>query len=159
MDTHNILGIPPSPRGTQGVPSNSKVNNTLMNSPDHSANARGKLLGKVKPKWIKVIESEQRMQWLKSMIRKKLLVRDIEAFLKTQGDKLRSGERNIREEERDILMGMMNIKLKDEKKNYRKLKKEKEEVRAWLKNECRNNSKKYLITVRQAKKETEKRKN
>ena len=128
MDTLNIQGRPPSPKGIQGIPSNKKV--TFSYSSDHSANARGKLLGKVKPKWIKVIESEQRMQWLKSMIHKKLLVRDIEAFLKTQGDKLRSGERNIREEERDILMGMMNIKLKDEKKNYRKLKKEKEEVRA-----------------------------
>ena len=34
MDTHNILSIPPSPRGTQGVPSNTKVN-TLMNNENY----------------------------------------------------------------------------------------------------------------------------
>ena len=94
--------------------------------PEHSAQARGSMLGDARPVWYKVIESKERMNWLKGMIRKRLLVRDINSFLKSQEEKLRSGEEKIREEERDLLIGLMNIKLKDEKKSYRSLvKKEK----------------------------------
>ena len=94
---------------------------TSLNSFEHSAEARGTLLGKVRPVWHRVNESEQRMNWLKTMIRRNLLVRDIESFLKSQEEKIRSEEETIREEERELLMGLMSIKLKDEKKNYRRL--------------------------------------
>ena len=97
------------------------------------------------------------MKWLKEMIRKRLLVRDIESFLKSQEEKLRSEEENIRDEERNILLGLMDIKLKDEKKNYRKLVKNREDMRKMLKKECENSNKKYLTTVRKLRKEVEKR--
>ena len=41
---------------------------------------RGSLLETVRPQWAKVTESEQRIAWLKSMIGKKLVVRDLEAY-------------------------------------------------------------------------------
>ena len=85
-----------------------------LHSLEHSAEARGSLLGKARPAWFRVVESEQRMAWLKSMIRKRLLVRDIESFLKSQEVKIRSEEEKIRNSERDILLGLMEVKLKDE---------------------------------------------
>ena len=33
--------------------------------PEHSAQARGSMLGDARPVWYKVIESEERMNWLK----------------------------------------------------------------------------------------------
>ena len=114
---------------------------------EHSAKARGTMLGRARPVWLKVSESEQRMKWLKEMIRKRLLVRDIESFLKSQEERLRSEEEIIREEERNILLGLMDIKLKDERKNYRKLVKNREDMRKLLKKECENNNKKYLTRV------------
>ena len=129
-----------------------------MNSSDHSAEARGSMLGNARPAWLKVIESEQRMNWLKGMIRKRLLVRDVNSFLKSQEEKLRSGEEKIKEEERDLLLGLMNIKLKDEKKKYRSLVKKREDMRKLIKKECENKQKKYLTLIRKIKKETTMRK-
>ena len=107
---------------------------------EHSAKARGAMLGRARPVWFKVIESEQRMNWLKSMIRKRILVRDIESFLKSQEVKIRSDEESIREGERDILLGLMDIKLKDEKKNYRRLVRNREDMRKLIKKECARGS-------------------
>ena len=47
---------------------------------------RGPLLGVLKPVWIKTTESEERVRWLQQMISKKLLMRDIEAFLKSTSE-------------------------------------------------------------------------
>ena len=63
------------------------------------------------------------------MVRKGLLVRDVESFLKTQEEKLRSEESAIREEERNVLLSLMTVKLRDEKKNYRRILREREEKR------------------------------
>ena len=116
------------------------------------------MLGKARPVWFRVLESEQRMSWLKSMVRKRILVRDIESFLKSQEVKLRSEEETIREEERDILLGLMNIKLKDEKKNYRRLVKQREDMRKLIKKECESNEKKYLTFIRKLRREIRERK-
>ena len=85
----------------------------LLEHSEHSAKARGIMLGKIKPYWIKVMASEQRINWLKGMVRKGLLVRDVDAFLKSQEEKLRSEEVKIREEERSVLLGLMTIKLRE----------------------------------------------
>ena len=116
------------------------------------------MLGKARPVWLKVIESEQRMSWLKSMIRKRLLVRDISSFLKSQGEKLRSEEEKIKEEERDLLLGLMNIKLKDEKKHYRRLVRDREDMRKMLKKECESKEKKYITVIRKLRREVAQRK-
>ena len=130
----------------------------LFQSSEHSAQARGNMLGEARPMWLKVIESEERMIWLKGMIRKRLLVRDINSFLRSQEEKLRSGEEKIREEERDLLIGLMNIKLKDERKSYRSLVKKREDMRRVIKRECEGKQKKYLTFIRRIKRECEKRK-
>ena len=125
---------------------------TYFSRSEHSADARGNMLGRARPIWMKVCESEQRMNWLKNMIRKRLLVRDIESFLKSQEVKLRSEEEKIVKEERDILLGLMNIKLRDEKRNYRRLVRQREDMRKMLKKECDSNSKKYLTIIRKIRK-------
>ena len=43
---------------------------------------RGQLLGIVRPAWRKVQESEMRLDWLNKMVKKNLVVRDIEAYAK-----------------------------------------------------------------------------
>ena len=93
---------------------------------------RGSLLGAARPYWIKVTESEQRISWLKKMIGKKLVVRDMNAYIKCVSAKLRSEECKYREEEREILMGLMKLKLKDETKHLIALKRKREEKREWL---------------------------
>ena len=125
---------------------------------EHSAKARGEMLGRARPVWFRVTESEQRMNWLKSMIKKRILVRDIDSFLKSQEVKIRSDEESIREEERDILLGLMDVKLKDEKKNYRRLVRNREDMRKLIKKECENNDKKYLTFMRKIRRETNDRK-
>ena len=93
---------------------------------------RGNMLGIVRPLWTKVTESEQRIIWLKSMIARNLVVRDLDNYAKKIGDKLRSEEYRIREQEREILMGVMRLKLKDEMKNLIALNRKKDEKRRWL---------------------------
>ena len=88
-----------------------------------------KLLETVRPVWTKVTESEQRLSWMKSMIDKKLIVRDLDAYAKRIGLQLRSEEYLFKEEEREILMGVMNLKLKDERRNLTALKRKKEDMR------------------------------
>ena len=50
---------------------------------EHSAKARGTMLGRIRPYWMKVMASEQRINWLKNMVRKRLLVRDIDSFFRS----------------------------------------------------------------------------
>ena len=62
----------------------------------------GNLLGIMRPLWIKVCESEQRIAWLTKMIGKRLVVRNLEAFAKAIGEQLRSEEYKFKEEERHV---------------------------------------------------------
>ena len=91
----------------------SNVSCTLM----ETTHIRGNLLGAVRLQWTKVTESECRMAWLKKMVERKIVVRDLEAYSKSISEKLRSEECRLKEEEREILMGVMKLKLKDEMKN------------------------------------------
>ena len=81
-----------------------------------------------------------------------------ESFIKSQEVKLRSSEESIREEERDILLGLMTVKLKDEKKNYRRLVKNREDMRKLIKKECENSEKKYVTVMRKLRREINERK-
>ena len=56
---------------------------------------RGPLLGAMRPTWLKTTESEERLKWLRQMIGKRLLVRDLEAFLQSTSSKLRTEESKI----------------------------------------------------------------
>ena len=93
-----------------------KVNTTLR---------RGELLGIGRPIWLKVQESESRLTLIENMVKKDLIVKDLDSFAKAVGKMLRSDELRFKEEERKILMGLMKLKLKDEKLNLKRLRKEK----------------------------------
>ena len=114
---------------------------------------RGELLGIVRPTWIKVTESEQRLSWLKNMERKKLIVRDIESYAKSVSNKLRSDELKYREEERSVLLGLMSLKVKDEKLNLRKLQRLKENRKEEILKEV-GKTRQYDTLMRKLRKET-----
>ena len=73
---------------------------------------KGYLLGAIKPIWLKVLESEQRTLWLRRMVEKGLCVRDLQAYIKSEHEKLRSEAFRIQESERGIILGLMKLKLK-----------------------------------------------
>ena len=93
---------------------------------------RGKVLDIVRPFWCKVTESEQRLAWLETMVRKELVVRDLDGYTKSIGACLRSEEYKMREEERIILLEVMRLKVKDEKKHLVYVRRKREEVRRKL---------------------------
>ena len=93
---------------------------------------RGMLLETARPVWTKVCESERRSAWMKSMVDRKLIVRELDAYARKIGAQLRSEEFSFREEEREILMGIMNLKFRDEKRNLSALKRAKEDMRQEL---------------------------
>ena len=84
-------------------------------SKDEETLKRGNLLGTMRPFWLKTVESEERLRWIKLMIRKTLLVRDLEVFAQTTSEKLRLEESVMREEEREVLIGLMVVKRNDER--------------------------------------------
>ena len=90
---------------------------------------RGKLLGAARPAWIKVQESETRLQWLKSMVEKGLVVRQIESYAQAESVLLRTEKMRVKEQEQDVLKGLMLVKLKDENRNLLMLQKVRERLR------------------------------
>ena len=89
----------------------------------------GDLLGIVKPTWIKAMESETRMTWLKTMIDRKLVVRDIESFGKNTTEKFRAESSRKEEIGRETLLELMKVKYIDEKRYYRECKRIREKIR------------------------------
>ena len=104
-----------------------------------------------------MIESEQRVSWLTKMVKKGLCVNDIEAYISTEHDKLRSGQFKAREEERNILTNLMKLKLKDEKRNLECLHGSRESLRIRLKRYI-GVSRKYSSIMSELRKETNARK-
>ena len=153
---------PVPPRATQSVASmpqseETNVSNLFLVSSEMKTLRRGNLLGIVRPYWYKVIESEQRYAWLKTMISKDLIVRDLNAYAKSIGEKLRSEEVKFREEERKILLDVMTLKLKDEKKHLGEVKREKERVRRKIIDNI-GKTRQYDTLMKKLRKETMKRK-
>ena len=93
------------PTITQSVISNCKAgsNSRLTTSVNQSTTLReGSMLGIARPIWMKVVQSEQCLAWLKVMVKKTLVVRDLESYLKQISVKLRSDEVGIKDNERDF---------------------------------------------------------
>ena len=90
---------------------------------------RGQLIGIARPIWSKVVESEARLSWLHDMVKSELVVRNLEAYAQSISACLRSDEMISKEEERKILMGVMRLKLKDERKHLDKMRRNREKVR------------------------------
>ena len=111
------------------------ANETLSLVTSNKTSLKGPLLGIVKPSWIKAAESECRLAWLKTMWYRKLCLRDLESYSKALSAQLRTDEMRVREEERKVLLDLMLVKIRDEKRNLQILKGVREEVRDWLRNE------------------------
>ena len=109
--------------------------------------SRGQLLGIIRPVWQKVMESECRLNWLHEMVRLELVVRNIESYAKSISDCLRTEEMIYREEEKKVLMGLMKIKLKDERKHLEIMQRVRERARKWLK-EIVGESRKYSTIIK-----------
>ena len=71
---------------------------------------------------------------------------------------LRSEELKFKEEERRILMGLMRLKLRDERLNLKKLKKEKENMKERFVKEI-GRSRQYFTLIKKLRNETLKKKN
>ena len=95
--TPDLSPVSPS---TPSVDSSVCMNNTDKSiSCNHVTTLRGgSELGTMRPHWLRVTESEQRITWLKTMGRKDLVVRDLESYARSIGAKLRSEEYKMREE-------------------------------------------------------------
>ena len=122
-------GISKVPGVAINATSNKGVTYLLDNQ---NTSMKGPLLGIIKPSWTKVAESESRLAWLKTMWERGLCVRNIEAYAKSISDQLRTDEMKVREEERSVLLDLMLVKIRDEKRNLRILLGIREEIRNWL---------------------------
>ena len=116
------------------------------------------MLGIGRPIWLKVQESESRLTLIENMVKKDLIVKDLDSFAKAVGKMLRSDELRFKEEERKILMGLMRLKLKDERLNLKRLRKEKEDMKERFVREI-GKSRQYYTLIKKLRKETMKRKN
>ena len=89
MEANLTPKLSPVPPSTQGVDSSICMNNTDKSiSCNHATTLRGgNELSIVRPYWQRVTESEQRLALLKTMNRKELVVRDLEAYAKSIGNK------------------------------------------------------------------------
>ena len=90
------------------------------------------MLGILRPYWLRLKESEARLEWLKTLVKLELVVRDIEAYARAVSDQLRSEEMKFKEQERSVLLGLMKVKLRDEHINLRELQRKKCLVRVRL---------------------------
>ena len=153
MGRKKDLNCPNEPNVVDNSTTNSNIiyNRNIINYPlsIDTTLERGYLLGIMRPVWIRNTESEERLRWFRLMIGKNLLVRDIEAFLQSTCEKLRSEESVLREEERKVFMRLMVLKRNDERRHLRKQKKEKENLRRCIqeqygKRKCYNLIVKYL---------------
>ena len=114
---------------------------------------RGNLPGVLRPYWLRIKESEERLGWLKNILRQDLVVRDVEAYAKACRVQLRTEDMRCREAERVVLMGIMKVKIKYEIINLRGLIAKRETVRKKDRQEIGNT--KYLKLVAKLRQEVE----
>ena len=81
--------VPIDVLGTSSMSLTTECSQTLYSS-TYKTLRRGDMLGIIRPYWMKVTESEQRLAWLQTMIQRELIVRDIESFAKAINGRLRS---------------------------------------------------------------------
>ena len=92
----------------------------------------GSVLGIIKPVWQKTMESEQRISWLKEMLERDLVLRDIMKFSQIVQEKLRTESSKQGELGRQVLVEIMRVKHIDEKRYYRECKRIRESLRDFL---------------------------
>ena len=89
----------------------------------------GSVLGIVKPVWQKALESEMRISWIKDMLDRDLVLRDILKFGHVISEKFRVESSKEGEMGRKFLIEIMRVKYKDELRYYRECKKLRESLR------------------------------
>ena len=102
---------PAIPNVAHSATSRKRTRNSRLFSYIESTQKGGPLLGIARPIWLKVTESERRIAWMCEMLRKKLIVKDIENFVNTLNEKLRTDSMRVKEEEREVALGLMKVKL------------------------------------------------
>ena len=117
----------------------------------------GKLQGILQPIWTKAVESEQRLNWLREMIEKNIVVRDIQHFGENLTEQLRAESSREEEIERDSLLELMKVKYNDEKRYHRECVRIREETKDLLKKKLGRG--KYKTIIGKIKKKEERRRN
>ena len=95
----------------------------------------GHLVGILQPLWNKALESDMRLDWLRLMLRKDLVVRDIQHFGENVNKKLRTESSREEEMGREALIELMKVKLKDERRYHRECYKVRERIRNRLRSD------------------------
>ena len=112
-DNYNDPTVSPGALSAQSTSKScvNKVNmSTDLEKHRNSHVQRGLVLGIARPIWIKVVENEERLNWMKKMVHRGLIVRDTEVFGKSLENKLRSDNAQILEDEKEILLTLMKLK-------------------------------------------------
>ena len=126
------MGSPTTP-GYSNLPSSVlNTDNTIIELKlriDSTPSQGGSVLGILKPVWQKTMESELRIKWLKDMLERDLVLRDIMRFSQIIEEKLRTESSREEELGRQVLKEIMRIKLTDEKRHYRECRRIRECIR------------------------------
>ena len=92
----------------------------------------GYLLGILQPIWMKAVESDMLLKWLGEMLRRGLLVRELEYFGTNIKSQLRAESYKEDDVSRDSLLSLMRIKHRDERRHHRECIHVKEQIKDWL---------------------------
>ena len=95
----------------------------------------GTVLGIMKPVWLKALESEVRVRWLRDMLDRDIILRDVLQFGRIIEEKLRVESSKENEIGRQSLLEIMRIKYMDEKRNLRECKQLREALRDFVRRE------------------------
>ena len=148
--------VPIDVLGTSSMSLTTECSQTLY-SLTYKTLRRGDMLGIIRPYWIKVAESEQQLAWLQTMVQRELVVRDLESFAKAINGRLRSEELKCKEDERFLLMGLMRLKLRDEKLNLKEVTRQREQMRQQIIGEI-GGSRRYATLMKKIRREVTARK-
>ena len=116
----------------------------------------GNVLGIVKPVWQKALESEVRTSWLRKMLERDLVLRDILKFGQIIEEKMRAESSREGEIGREALIQIMRIKLMDEMRFYRESKRIRETIRDYIRRKF--GRRRYNSIIEKIKQAMEKRK-
>ena len=96
--------------------------------------------------WRKLVESEERLKFWRKMVGWEIGVREIEHLGEDLKGKFRSMKMKGGRNEREVISLVMRLKLKDERKLQRELKKERNRLRENIESECSGRLFKKIIS-------------
>ena len=86
----------------------------------------GKRQDAVRDIWRKQVESEERLSFFKKMVGREINVRELQHIGMELHNKFRSEDMKLGESEKEVVKMMMRLKLRDERKTQRELKRERD---------------------------------